>query len=62
MTLAERASYESPDEKAKNQFFLRPHLKSNHLNPGLSPHGARRESVTSLSEKSRLIPDLSRQI
>jgi hypothetical protein len=63
MALAERASYESPDEKTKkNHLCLRFHSKSNHLNPGLSPHGARRESVTSLSEKSRLISDLSRQI
>jgi hypothetical protein len=44
MTLAERASYESPDEEAKNQFRLRPHLKSNHLNPGLFLHGVSQES------------------
>jgi len=49
-------------KKLKNHLCLRLHSKSNHLNPGLSPHGARRESVTSLSEKSRLIPDFSRQI
>jgi len=44
MTLAERASYESPDEKAKNQFCLKPHLKSNHLNHGLFLHGVSQES------------------
>ena len=45
MALAERASYESPDEKAKkNHLCLRLHSKSNHLNPGLSLHGASQES------------------
>jgi len=44
MTLAERASYESPDEKAKNQFCPKTHLKYNHLKPGLFLHGVSQES------------------
>jgi hypothetical protein len=45
MTQAERASYESPDEKAKNQFCLKTHLKSKSLKkPGLFLHGVSQES------------------
>jgi hypothetical protein len=44
MALAERASYETPDEKLKNHLCLRLHSKSNHLNPGLFLHGVSQES------------------
>ncbi len=49
MTLTERANYESPDEKAKNQFGLKTHLKSNHLNPGLFLHGVSQESYLQIT-------------
>ena len=63
MALAERARYELPDDKLRNHLCLRLHSKSNHLNPGLSLHGASQESqLQSLSEKPRLIPDFSKQI